>query len=96
MTLKVMRVPKDMRSVQSYWTPSPRLNMKPRSSSLRNRRFRDDDDLGFMFNMGLGVQYDWTDRMSFGTRMTFNVLPGEVLGDRFFFSWQMAQLRYRF
>jgi hypothetical protein len=62
----------------------------------RDRRPGDDDDLGFLFNLGLGIQYEWTDRVSFGTRMTFNVMPGEVLDERFFFSWQLAQLRYRF
>ncbi len=62
----------------------------------RDQRFAHDDDLGFMFNLGLGIHYDWTDRVSFGTRMTFNVMPGQILDDSFFFSWQLAQLRYRF
>ena len=55
-----------------------------------------EHDLGFLFNLGMGLQYDWTERLAFGTRMTFNVMPSEVLNGRFFFSWQLAQLRYRF
>jgi len=61
-----------------------------------DRPVNDDDDLGFLFNLGAGIQYEWTDRLAFGTRMTFNVMPTKVLDDRFFFSWQLAQLRYRF
>ena len=61
----------------------------------RDRRGR-EDDLGFLFNLGVGIQYDWAERLSFATRMTFNMMPTEVLGDRFFYSWQLAQLRYRF
>jgi hypothetical protein len=64
--------------------------------SERDRRGGDEDDLGFLFNLGAGIQYEATDRIAFGTRMTFNVMPVEVLGDHFFFSWQLAQLRYRF
>ena len=62
----------------------------------RDNKPGDDDDLGFLFNLGVGIQYAYTDRVSFGTRMTFNVMPGDVLDERFFFSWQLAQLRYRF
>ena len=62
----------------------------------REQSSGDDDDLGFMFNLGLGIEYEWADRTTVGTRMTFNIMPGEVLGERFFFSWQLAQLRYRF
>lgn len=62
----------------------------------RNRRGADDDDLGFLFNLGMGIQYESTERLAFGTRVTFNVMPSEVLNDRFFFSWQLAQIRYRF
>jgi hypothetical protein len=62
----------------------------------RDNKPGDDDDLGFLFNLGVGMQYAMTDRVSFGTRMTFNMMPGDVLDERFFFSWQVAQFRYRF
>jgi hypothetical protein len=63
---------------------------------MQRDRVGSNDDLGFLFNLGAGIQYEWTDRLAFGTDMRFNVMPDEVLNDRFFFSWQLAQLRYRF
>ena len=69
----------------------------PGLAYMRNTHRRgDDDELGFLFNVGAGIQYDLTDRISAGTRMTFNVLPTGVLDDHFFFSWQVAQLRFEF
>lgn len=62
----------------------------------RDQGGNSSDDLDFLFNLGAGIQYEWTDRVAFGTRVTFNVMPSEVLNDRFFLSWQLAQLRYRF
>lgn len=63
---------------------------------MERDRVGSNHDLGFLFNLGAGIQYEWTDQLAFGTRMTFNVMPSKVLNDRFFLSWQLAQLRYRF
>lgn len=62
----------------------------------RNHSFRNDEDLGFLVNFGLGLEFYATDQLFFGTRMTLNVMPGEVLGETFFLSWQLAQLKFRF
>jgi hypothetical protein len=55
-----------------------------------------DDDTGFLINFGFGAEYDVADRISVGSRMTFNLLPGDVLGENFFFSWQVATAHFRF
>jgi len=55
-----------------------------------------DDDTGFLLDFGFGAEYDVADRVSVGSRMTFNFLPGDVLGENFFFSWQVATARFRF
>ena len=46
--------------------------------------------------LSFGLEFAASDRLSFGTRMTFNVMPGDILGETFFFSWQRAQLKLRF
>ena len=56
----------------------------------------DDDDIGFMFNFGFGVDYLFTDHVSVGSKMLFNILPTDVFDDDFYFSWEIAALRYRF
>lgn len=56
----------------------------------------DIDDTGFLLQMGFGFDYYFTQRIALGSNMIFNVVPTEVLGDRFFFSWQVASLRFHF
>ena len=63
---------------------------------LEEERIGDDDDIGFLFNFGGGIQYEASDRVSLGTRMTFNVMPSSVLDEDFVFSWQLLTLRVRF
>ena len=55
-----------------------------------------DDDTGFLLDFGFGAEYDVADRVSVGSRMTFNFLPGDVLGENFFFSWQFVSLTVHF
>ncbi len=59
-------------------------------------RFGEDDDLGFLFNLGFGVEYDLTDRFALGNNLLFNIMPDEVNQENFFFSWQFATIRFRF
>ncbi|MBI4600573.1 MAG: hypothetical protein HY721_01295 [Planctomycetes bacterium] len=61
-----------------------------------DRRRRDDDDAGFLANAGGGFEYDLTERVALGSSVLFNVMPDRVLGERFFFSWQLAQATFRF
>ena len=56
----------------------------------------DDDDIGFMFNFGFGAEYALTDQISVSSKMLFNILPTEVFDDNFYYSWEVAALRYRF
>jgi opacity protein-like surface antigen len=56
----------------------------------------DDDDIGFLMNFGFGAEYSLSNSMSLGSRMLFNVIPTKVFGDTFYFSWEVATLRYRF
>ena len=54
------------------------------------------DGTGFLLDLGFGVEYELAGRVSVGSRMTFNVLPGSVAGENFFFSWQVGTVRFRF
>lgn len=54
------------------------------------------DDAEFLINLGVGADYALSDNVSVGSRMLFNFLPDEVVGQGFYYSWQVASLRYRF
>jgi opacity protein-like surface antigen len=56
----------------------------------------DDDDTEFLTNFGFGAEYRLTDHVSAGTHMLFNIIPGEIYDERFYFSWEVVTLRYRF
>ena len=56
----------------------------------------DDDDVGFLLNFGFGAEYPLSDRLSVATKMLFNILPGEVFNEDFYYSWEIVALRYRF
>ena len=62
----------------------------------RDRPSGDRDDIGFLFDLGFGAEYELSPRVSVGSRMTFNVLPGGVVGEDFFFAWQVGTVRFRF
>lgn len=62
----------------------------------RDNRRGDDDDVGFLLNFGLGVDYYLRDDLSVGSDMLFNVLPDETLGENFFFSWRVVSLSFHF
>ena len=54
------------------------------------------DDVEFLLNPGVGIEYRFTDHVSAGTHMMFNIIPAEIFGERFYFSWEVLTLRYRF
>ena len=56
----------------------------------------DADDNEFLFNMGGGVDFPISERFTVGTSMMFNVIPAGALGEKFFFSWQLATVSFRF
>ena len=51
----------------------------------------DNDDLGLLLQVGGGLRYRMTDDLSLGTQMDLNFLPGEVLDERYYFSWEVLQ-----
>lgn len=59
-------------------------------------RGADDDDIGFLVNGGFGADFRLTHSLSLGTKMLFNGMPGDVFGESFYFSWEVAALRLRF
>lgn len=62
----------------------------------RERRHRDDDDVGFMVNFGFGFDYYITDEFSLGSNLLFNGLAEDTLGEDFFFSWQVVTASFHF
>jgi opacity protein-like surface antigen len=58
--------------------------------------FGDVDDTGFLLNVGFGFEYAISEKVSLGNNVLFNILPTEVVGETFIFSWQFATVRYRF
>lgn len=63
----------------------------------RERRGRDRDDIEFLLDGGLGLEYDLGEHLSIGNAVLFNGFPADdAAGEEFFFTWQLATLRYRF
>lgn len=58
--------------------------------------FRDFSETGFLMMLGFGLGYRLSDEFGFESSMRFNIVPTEVLGDKFYYSWQMAGIRYTF
>ncbi len=57
-------------------------------------RRRDRDGTDFLLSMGAGFDYPLRDPLSIGTRMLVNIIPGEVLNERVYFSWEIVSIRY--
>ena len=62
----------------------------------KDRKGKDDDDTGFLMNLGFGVEYPLNETFSVGNNLMFNILPKSVVSENFFFSWQFATIRFRF
>jgi hypothetical protein len=62
----------------------------------RNAPKNDKDEVGFLFNMGAGLEFALSDSVSIGNSILFNVLPVRTARQNFFFSWQFATMRFRF
>jgi opacity protein-like surface antigen len=59
-------------------------------------RLGEVDDTGFLLNVGFGFEYQLSRRVSLGNNVMFNMLPTEVMGQEFIFSWQFATARIQF
>lgn len=62
----------------------------------KDNRFGDDDDIGFMFNVGFGIDYYLAESFAVGNNLLFNIMPDDVVGENFLFTWQFVSVRYRF
>jgi opacity protein-like surface antigen len=62
----------------------------------RNRSAkRDEDDVGILFPLGLGVEYRLTKSISLDTSFFFNFTDVDVGDEEFFFTW-LVGVKYRF
>jgi hypothetical protein len=55
-------------------------------------RRSDDDDLGLLLDLGTGIRYRLGSRVSVGSQVVVHAMPGEVLGERSYFSWDVLQV----
>jgi len=55
-----------------------------------------NEDTGFLVNFGPGVDWFLAGNLAVGSSALFNFMPGDVLDDDFFFSWQVVTLRWVF
>ncbi|MDP6978576.1 MAG: hypothetical protein QF570_08230 [Myxococcota bacterium] len=55
----------------------------------------DKDATDLMFNFGGGFDYPIDEHAELGSRIMINVIPGEVLDQRIYFSWELITVRYR-
>lgn len=63
---------------------------------LNNEDCNCNEDVGFLVNFGLGFDWFLSTNLAAGTSVLFNFLPDEVLDEDFFFSWQVATVRWVF
>ncbi len=65
---------------------------------IENDNGRRDGDaaVGFLIDFGAGVEYQVSEKVFLGTQMIFNLLPGEVKREEFYFAWQIAGIRFDF
>jgi hypothetical protein len=62
----------------------------------KDRRGRDDDDLGLLLHVGGGLELMLDDRLALASTLTINLMPAKVVGERAFLSWQILQFGFRF
>lgn len=56
----------------------------------------DDDDTEFLMNFGFGVEYEVAEEVSVVSQMLFNIVPDKVFDERFYYSWEVLSVRYKF
>lgn len=62
----------------------------------KERHGRDRDDWGFLVEFGLGGDFWVSDDFAVGSKATFHVMPDDVVGEDFIFSWQVLTGRFSF
>lgn len=64
---------------------------------IKDDRARNDDtSVGFLIDVGMGAEYQLSDRVFVGTQMMLDFLPKQTQGQKFIFAWQIGGLRYAF
>jgi hypothetical protein len=56
----------------------------------------DDDEWGFLIDFGFGANVELDRNITLGTGFIFNLMPSEVVDERFIFSWKILQLSLYF
>ena len=54
------------------------------------------ENTSFSMIFGGGLDYNFSESFSVGTRMLVGVVPAEVKGEAAYFSWEIARLRFTF
>ena len=54
------------------------------------------DEVGFLIDLGFGIAYPISDQVGIQSSMQFNIIPGGAAGEKFYYTWQIAGIRYRF
>lgn len=62
----------------------------------KERRGGTSSQVDFLTNVGIGLEYFFSDQLAVGTNMIFNFVPGEVLDEHFIFCWQVLTFRFQF
>jgi len=57
---------------------------------------RDDDETGFLMNMGLGAEYLVDEHVAINSNLMFNAVPTFEPSRAFYWSWQFLGVRFRF
>jgi hypothetical protein len=57
----------------------------------KDQRQGDDDDVGVLLNVGGGARLRLSDSFGIGSSLLFNYVPGEVVDEQFYFSWDVIQ-----
>lgn len=62
----------------------------------KDNRPGDDDDFGFLLQVGGGVELRLNEHITLASTALFDLLPAEVLDEHVYFSWQVVQFGFRF
>lgn len=54
------------------------------------------DEVGFLMHVGFGVAFNFSTKIAVQSAMQFNIIPGSAAGEKFYYTWQIAGIRYRF
>lgn len=57
---------------------------------------RDRDDWALLFDAGIGGDLWVTDQFAVGTRVTFHLMPEDLIDENFIFSWRVLTGRFSF